>query len=145
MLFGVDEPAARGVDVHSTFLHCKAFRLAHRSRISLLPSLPPPLYILHPYSRLCIVRIMFLLLSCSHLLLCWQNCYLCLIGAGNRTWTYNLLSTNQLLYQLSYTSIFFCIIKGRRATDYYSCSSALCIYFISLQVSLPCCTHLSLP
>ena len=26
-------------------------------------------------------------------------------GAGNRTWTYNLLITNQLLCQLSYTSI----------------------------------------
>ena len=26
-------------------------------------------------------------------------------GAGNRTWTYNLLITNQLLYQLSYASM----------------------------------------
>ena len=29
---------------------------------------------------------------------------ICPYGAGNRTWTYDLLITNQLLYQLSYAS-----------------------------------------
>ena len=31
-------------------------------------------------------------------------CYKRQRGAGDRTWTYNLLITGQLLYQLSYTS-----------------------------------------
>ena len=31
---------------------------------------------------------------------------LCLIGAGDRTRTYDLMITNQLLYQLSYTGMF---------------------------------------
>ena len=39
-----------------------------------------------------------------------------LIGAGGRTRTPDLLITNQLLYQLSYTSIFGVF---RRTLDYY--------------------------
>ena len=35
-------------------------------------------------------------------------------GAGDRTWTHNLLITNQLLYRLSYTSV---NIKWRPGTD----------------------------
>ena len=42
--------------------------------------------------------------------LLWDKRRLSLFGAGNRTRTYDLLITNQLLYQLSYTSI---IMSGR--------------------------------